>query len=422
MGMKKIILSAVILCIPALPCFSLNKETCFASLDKSVIRYGEKVQYTITVNYAVNTLPPVITPPVFENFTVSGDYSVINEAGSGGERYKIQKRTWVLKPDGTGHFTITPALVTFRDPVSGMLVNETISPFYVDVGPPDRSITEKNFGKEMGFLPEHTVKGKTVLYIVLASAGIVLLMLAALYLLTVRKRKSEIKSSLQPEDHRAITFIGTSHIDPDGYAGLMELLNSLHPEIILLEVSPLSVILRRTYGHILKLILRRNLKALKLDANPEIRNSELYLDIPYEYRAVKDYCRTGDAKYILADISFYTLRRFIHVHELVTKKNLAALSAVQEDRFLQEKSAAYSIFNKCDTVMPDIKLQQFSKDPPAIRREKILVKRLKKYTARYSGREIVYVGGWEHMLDDPQHRLLYSACDSVKQRIITLLK
>jgi hypothetical protein len=190
MGMKKFILPFIIyLCIPVLPCFPINKQTCFATLEKSAILYGEKVHYVITVTYEVNTLPPVITPPVFENFTVIDEYSIITEAGQSGARYKIQKRTWVLKPSLTGRLTITPAVVTFRDPVSGVLVNETLNPFYVDVGPPDRSITDRAFGNEMGFLPEHTVKGKTVLYIVLVSAACVLLMFAALYFWKKRNKK-----------------------------------------------------------------------------------------------------------------------------------------------------------------------------------------------------------------------------------------
>ena len=106
----------------------------------------------------------------------------------------------MLKPALTGRLTITPAVVTFRDPVSGMLINETINPFYVDVGPPDRSVTEKAFGKEMGFLPENTVKGKTVLYIVLISAACVLLMLAALYFWKKHKKKQAECSTDESSD------------------------------------------------------------------------------------------------------------------------------------------------------------------------------------------------------------------------------
>jgi hypothetical protein len=219
-----------------------------------------------------------------------------------------------------------------------------------------------------------------------------------------------------------ITFIGTSHIDPEGYSKLIALLNSLRPDVILVEVSPLSVLLRRTYGHILKLILRCNLKVLNLKINSEIHNVISYLDLPYEYMAVKDYCCGTGSKYILADISFFTFIRFIHAHKLVTRKNLISLSTIHDNRFRQEKTSAGSIFNKKDTVMSDMKLRQFRNDPHAVRRERILLVRLKKYTAKHCGRKIIYVGGWEHLIDDPQHRLLYSACDIPKNRIIAVLR
>lgn len=215
-----------------------------------------------------------------------------------------------------------------------------------------------------------------------------------------------------------IIFIGTSHIDPDGYSRLIKELNSMRPEIILLEVSHLSVILRRTYGYILGLILRHNLKVLELEINPEIRDVACYLDLPYEYRAVRDYCRSSGSEYILVDVSFYSFMRFMHAHKLVTKTNLLTLSGITGNRFIQEKAATTGIFYKKDKIMLSMKLQQFRKDHLSVRREKILLKRLEKYTGKYSNRKIFYVGGWEHLIYDQSHMLLYTACRSDKIRLI----
>jgi len=219
-----------------------------------------------------------------------------------------------------------------------------------------------------------------------------------------------------------IIFIGTSHIDPDGYVNVMDVLNSLSPELILLEVSPLSILLRRTYGQILKLILHRNIKILKLGIIPELRNVISYLELPHEYRAVKDYCRKTGSEFILADISLFTLFRFIHAHRLVTKRNLLALSGIREDRFIQEKSAADCIFNKKDDILLNMKLHQFRKDNLAMRRESLLLKKLNKYADRYSDKKIVYVGGWEHLLDDPEVMTLYTSCNFSKKRQVSFLQ
>jgi len=172
----------MLLLLLSMPCSSLGKESCFATLEKSLINYGENVHYTITVTYAVNTIPPVITPPVFEHFTIMDEFSTITEAGTSGLRYKIQKRTWALKPAITGRLLITPATVTFRDTASGMLKNESINPFYVDVKPDNVNKAQNTSSSEPGSEYGKAARGKIVLYAVLASAAIVLIMLAALYI------------------------------------------------------------------------------------------------------------------------------------------------------------------------------------------------------------------------------------------------
>lgn len=215
-----------------------------------------------------------------------------------------------------------------------------------------------------------------------------------------------------------ITFIGTSHIDPDGYNRLTRILYSLCPEIILVEVSPMSLFLRKTYGRLLKIVLRRNVKVMGLGITPEIMNVINYLDLPYEYRAVRDYCSFSGSQYILADVSFYSIVRFIHAYKLVSKKNLAVLAGVGDDRFRQEKAAARDIFSGRDSKLQEMILRRFINDPLAVKREKILVKRLNKYVKKYRGKNIAYTGGWEHLIDDRHHMLLYGAFGSDKTKHI----
>lgn len=190
MGMKKFIAALIgILCIPGSPGNTAGRETCFASVDKTSAFYDEKIQYVITVTYAVNTLPPVIVAPVFEKFRIIDDFSVITEAGSSGNRYKVQKRTWVLKPAGTGRLTITPAVVTFRDPVSGMQYNERLNLFHVDVGNNESIKGERENGRRTSNQSLGTIKNKKILYAIISSVTLVFIMFTMLYFL----RKKQLK-------------------------------------------------------------------------------------------------------------------------------------------------------------------------------------------------------------------------------------
>lgn len=221
--------------------------------------------------------------------------------------------------------------------------------------------------------------------------------------------------------NREILFTGTSHIDPDGYSRLSQVLERHGPGMILLEVSPMSIILRRTYGLICRTILNRNLKKLGPVLNPGIRSITGYLDIPDEYRAVRSYCSRTGAEYRLVDVSIISVARFFHAYKLVTKKNITLTAAIHDDRFMQETAIARNIFTRNDSVLLNMKLNQFRKDPLAVYREKILLRRVIKHVNKNSGMSIMYVGGWEHLMDLPGSGLLYSEFPGAKRRTIPFL-
>lgn len=221
---------------------------------------------------------------------------------------------------------------------------------------------------------------------------------------------------------QSLVFLGCSHIDPEGYRNLYRALERHHPDIILLEVSLLSVILRKTLGHLYALILKYNLKSLKLDIDHEIQNILNYLTLPFEFRAVSDYCKKNKTDFHLVDVSLFTLFRFFPAYKLIRKKNLLALPKSHNNRFEQEKSIAGSIFNKNDTVPLKMKISNFKKDKLLLYREDIIAKRIIKYAGKHRNRRIVYAGGWEHLLDDTEGKTLYSKIILPKKREIVFLK
>jgi hypothetical protein len=219
----------------------------------------------------------------------------------------------------------------------------------------------------------------------------------------------------------SIIFLGTSHLDPDGFRNLYAALERHRPDLILLEVSRLSVLLRKTLGALYLKILRRNLAELRLDINPEIRQVIAYLGVPFEYAAARDYAAGCACRFKLIDVSLFTLARFAGAHALMGRENLRALSAATADRFERERQIAMRIFREGDISALRFSLSRRSKDLLLPVRERILSRRVNRHLRRGGGARIAYVGGWEHLVDGPGWSTVYSLAPSPKEREIVFI-
>lgn len=225
-----------------------------------------------------------------------------------------------------------------------------------------------------------------------------------------------------------VTFVGTSHIDPDGHGRLARVLDTVRPEIILLEVSRLSVFFRWGPGRIYRYFFARNLRRAGVAVNRELNGIEAHLGLPYEYRAVKDYCRQSGALYRLIDSSLATLLRYPCSWRLATRKNIETAAGIDEDRFARERTIAARIFRGSDPLLASGAAPVFRPLPAAIKTERLaalreytLYNRVQRALSRYGNRRIAYVGGWEHCTDDPEGLVLYSRIKGPKERVIIFL-
>ena len=221
---------------------------------------------------------------------------------------------------------------------------------------------------------------------------------------------------------REIVFIGTSHIDPEGYQRLFENLHFFKPRVILLEVSRFALFFRKTVGIVYKKILHKRIQKYGLKINSELRGIIGYFSVPYEYAAARRFADDTGASVFLVDISLFSLIRLISSHTLLKRKNLIMLSNAIEDGFLKEEKIAERIFIDGDQFLIDMKMSGFERDKLLMRREKLLIKRVSGYIARYGNKGVAYVGGWEHLINDPGLRTLYSNINSSKTRKIIFLK
>jgi hypothetical protein len=218
-----------------------------------------------------------------------------------------------------------------------------------------------------------------------------------------------------------LIFLGTSHIDPEGYERLHAFLQRIKPQIIILEVSGFAILFRKTIGALYRKILLKRVKRYNLSMNAEIENAIRFFDIPYEYRASKRYARTHGARVILADISLLSFIRLVPSYQLMRKKNIRSLSEPRENRFVVERKIAERVFTDGDPLIR-IKASGFTGDRLLMIREKILLRRIHKIISRYRSRKIAYIGGWEHLIDDPEKRTLYSNLNLPKKREVIFLR
>ena len=218
-----------------------------------------------------------------------------------------------------------------------------------------------------------------------------------------------------------VLFLGTSHIDPLCGERLSRALERHRPGIVLLEVSRLSILLRMTLGRVYDRALRRSMGVLGIPENAEIRYIRASLALPAEYLATRDYCRRNGARCVLIDMSLFSLARYPFSYRLVTRKNLKAVSRLNGDRFDGERRIASRIFVEGDDTARRARIGGFRKDPLLMRREEMLCRRTARRVAAHAGEKVAYVGGWEHLIDDPQGTTLYSRLAVPREREIVFL-
>lgn len=218
-----------------------------------------------------------------------------------------------------------------------------------------------------------------------------------------------------------ILLLGTSHIDPLCGERLFLLLEKHRPDMILLEISPFSLLFRKTAGRIFRSILAGRIRSLGIPFEGEIRLLHEYFGIPAEHSAVMSYAKKTGAAVRLVDVSFFSFLRLALSFRALGRRNLENLAGKAGDRFSLEMRAADRIFNGKDSLLGELRLSGFGKDLLVRRREECLASRVSRYRKKHRGRRMVYVGGWEHCMDDAKGRTLYSRLPGPKGREIIFL-
>lgn len=249
-----------------------------------------------------------------------------------------------------------------------------------------------------------------------------------------------------------LVLLGTVHRDPSGKTRLLKALEEIGPAAISLEVSPASVELRQKQGRRWTKIFRSRLAGLSRETGQKadalmsqagLRGVFEYLRLPYEYRAALIYAQARDCPLFLLDDSGLASWYLDRVEsEILTRENMSLLAKVKPETSLaDEVTAEYAlaqtrIFSQDSSAAPSIP------DPEAwTEREARLSQKLRllhQGLVRWVDREIngpelakglivapeaigflpeniylnrkaahVYVGGWEHLVEDKSESGLF---------------
>lgn len=200
----------------------------------------------------------------------------------------------------------------------------------------------------------------------------------------------------------SLILVGVVHKDPDGYDRLSGLLESLQPEAITVELSPLGLLWRETRGRGLLGALDSLGRRLSLaDPRGHLELVSEGLKVPFEFTASLAYSERHGAALHLLDLNWVSLRHLpLYESEVLTEENLMLLGEVPSARVRVVVERAYRRAARCLAEGPGRweKETAIWEEATGRQRERLFACRLRRLAQRYEG--LIHVGGWVHLIQD----------------------
>jgi hypothetical protein len=221
-----------------------------------------------------------------------------------------------------------------------------------------------------------------------------------------------------------LVLVGTVHRDPQGFAKLSRLLEMESPAILTVEFSPYGRTFRARNAGALRSRLRTNLRKIAAEQGREIRKNLAHpaiqslfalLQEPYEWRAAKAYARREGVELWDIDLSTYSRQRLAHVGELITEENLRALLGAPSDPRTQIESQ----YNRARFLWahpPAVDLDSHGEEE----RDLHMAGRIRGILENRMGKKLIHVGGWEHLIELPDRKTLFTLLADLQPRRVIL--
>jgi hypothetical protein len=194
-----------------------------------------------------------------------------------------------------------------------------------------------------------------------------------------------------------LVLIGTVHADPRGYDRAWRLLTHLQPDLVTVEISRFSLRYRQRQGRRWQRLLARALEGLPAAAvgHLALRRLRAQVDLPFEVRAARDWCRSRGVPWRPLDLGF-TARRHLprYGRELLTPDNLRALVEAEADGSLEDFAAGQ--YRRARLAYGRTSRRFLTQGEAETRREQFMARRLRVLAGRF--RRVAHLGGWEHLV------------------------
>lgn len=194
----------------------------------------------------------------------------------------------------------------------------------------------------------------------------------------------------------SIILVGVVHRDPEGHELLLRLLESLRPEALCVEFSPLGLTWREHRSAHLRKRLERILEHFppEVKGHPQVQLIRAALEMPFEYIAPLAYAEIHGTPLHLVDYNWLSRAHLpLYESEILTLDNIGALVA-GEDRPLEE--IVESVYQRAMQCLEDpVVTARWDGEVLDRKRERFLACRVRRAAQRHA--QIVYVGGWEHL-------------------------
>jgi len=217
----------------------------------------------------------------------------------------------------------------------------------------------------------------------------------------------------------------------------MEVLEGESPDIVTVEMSEYGVSFRESIGlHLKERLLdilhvlrerpgRKNRRELDTARNPShigpVEDILLTLELPFEFRAVKTYCRRKRIPFRCIDLSNYSRDKLKKLEEeMITEENVRKTLALGPVDFHEELRKQRTLARRLNSRDADqFLIQTFLDGKPGdgfVQRDRYMSLRIKEVLKTH--RKTLHVAGWEHLLDDPMENTLYGLLKGLRPKRI----
>lgn len=217
-------------------------------------------------------------------------------------------------------------------------------------------------------------------------------------------------------------LIGTVHRDSHGEQRLRQVLERLRPALVTVEMSPYAYQYRTLQSRPQLLRLERILERLAeelecprehLENHPAIADIHEMLALPFEYRAARAYASAAGAALELIDLSEISAPKLRRVESgLISYQNLKVLVR-QPTETRPGGDEGYSTARQllADDAVESLRRAFLNgkRGPEGIGpRDAAMAEAIARLLQLWPERRLVHIGGWVHLVEDPQQETLFS--------------